>query len=346
MREYVERRTDLALFLAESEKLLLDTEHLAIRFRTDLPKAVFLERIRALDDVLVVPRPWPTDRLFVSIQHPRFFDYSIFKKWPKLWTQGMVFKNRFIIEDEYCWLIPVPYPGVASDQTRVDCPTASVAPSVCICPEIPGSSILPFYCVSFFFAVKLIASCVKALADSGVKVDLFRSDRETKFPVENLHSMFPSLDVNKLKEWCRQEVNKALAHSTPTPKRAQFKLFDDSASLRKAASEVLLILANHRDKLEAKVERGEILPEDEEHTGLPHSDLYKSSKRDDQLETSRALDALIDQSLVAAMPVQVSIAGKEYHVRGVRLEGEYTHTLVKLALLEYERETTRSLISL
>ena len=70
-----------------------------------------------------------------------------------------------------------------------------------------------------------------------------------------------------------------------------------------------------------------------EEFGEANSTVVSGKTPRDILDRSRAVDVLVDQAMIAAMPMRSVKAehGDGYWFRGMRLAGEYVHNLVKQA---------------
>jgi len=343
-RNYSFIRSEIIRLISKSEKLLLDTEHIGIRINHQEKPQKLIEKLNVLGRILFVNRPEHTDSIFVSIHGPDFFKSSF----PMIEGNNVkpYYKLRFLINQNYFWMVPMVYwPSPVGEGYKM-CPTFENTGSrdICICPEDKKLDINSFYCRNLYWSSLLLVESLKHLSEI---IDVEYDATSPKyFPIENLKVLFPTLNIEAWKSSIIEKLSSVennLQNSTE-PKslvnRNKNVPFDDQTD--HVIREIINILTERYEENEYRLElanrprtwsRNEDLSLDFEHifnyfnvSGVPG---YK---------VSQALDVLIDQAVVVPTTIKKRISDKDYWVRGARLDGEYTYNWTRLIRHEFSGE--------
>ena len=332
--DYAVLREETVRYIAMSDLLILDSEHTPVKVATESSSKEFIKVLTQIDDVMVVPRLTETgDKEYVTIHSPRFFDIQSLSLQPGSQTDGIVLKLRGIIADGYAWLVPLVFPSTPTSTKQEDCPLFRQEPEACICSlASPFNHPNAFYCQSFYASTKLLARTIALLSDLvGRKIE------PVEMPFDNLSALFPSMNISAFKKWVKRTIEQELERTSLPPRvhpERSLRLIDDKEGLNEAIDAILHILSDRATEVGMEqYARGSHEFVSPEEFGELNSTIVSGKTRREILDRSRAVDVLVDQAIIAAMPLRSVKAehGDGYWVRGMRLAGEYVHNLVKQA---------------
>ncbi len=328
-------REELVDYISQSDFFLLDSEHIPVRLRTHLSAEDFVELLRQIDDVLVIPRPSELNRRYLTIQEPQFFDLSSLEFHPGTDCDNIVFKLRAIVSDGAASLVPMVYPAIPINARPENCPLRREEPEACVCSiyDEPDHTDSIFHCQALYASTKLLARTFAMLSTAR---DFQPEMTIEAVSVENLKALFPEMKVNCFERWVRRTLETELECYKPKTNRSEkHRLIEDEESVISESDIILRKLNECAIQAERTVQTDDFNGyTQEERTALPNSSLVVGDTRQLRFAPSRALDTLIDQAIVGALPIHLAgDADKEERwARGMRLTGEYVRILVRQAL--------------
>lgn len=336
--DYGEFRTDLINYLATSDYLILDSEHTPMKIKTNMSPQEFVETLAKLDRVGIVPSLDSFDqsnRIFVTIDNPRFFDVGQLPLQPGSKIEQTVMKLRVIIYDQSAWLIPLVYPSTPITASQATCPLFKESPEVCICEQHNGTyhqNNRCFHCQALYAGVYLLARTFALLR----KV-MGHSFEYEKLPLTNLLAVFPEMNIPAFEDWIKNVFDKEL-ETLKLPDYLEdgpFSITSEPDQIVEASDQVLLKLLRHADEAELRrIYRPYQGAIHNSELSVPFSRLVMDALPSQELSYSLAVDSLIDQGLVGAAPVPIGFdePGHGYWVRGMKSGSEYIRVLLRHAL--------------
>lgn len=337
--DYKEHRQALIDYLCESNLLVLDSEHLSIKIKTDMSIEEFCSLLTRLDRAIQIPaaRQYSDRRVYITLDRPRYFQLTEDMLQPGSKTDGMVFKLRAIVCEGSAWLIPMVYPAIPIYASKDTCPLCYESSTAGICADkVLDNDSSVFHCQSLYLSARLLARTLKLLS-LATDIEFY----PIKMPLYSFRTVFPNANCEALQTWIDQTIDEELSavETSDILLNTGLDLITDDAGIIEASDNIAERLLAYQDRSE-QLERpkhqlkavNHFLPD--ESISIPYRLLTSSDDAEDSIMKSGAVDSLIDQAIITALPIRVYDANTDqvYWERGMRLGGEYIRTLIRRAL--------------
>jgi len=320
-QDYHRKRRELLQFLHSTQQLLLDTEHMAIRFNLPTSAGELEKVLLKLGNLLHIPSPFDTGSTFLTQHKPPFFDVSRIGL-PQ--GSGLTLdpcKDRWIIGQNRFWIIPIVFPSVPESFDTDSCPLRQDPKSLPFCKFLtfPPANDTCFHCVALRSSAELLSSTLVTLKSHiNTKLEV------AEIPVCHLRALFPFLDVKTIEEWVSKTVSEAIGtQERLVPFRgSEIPLPDDFQS---NLLEVLRLTCKEGENWAVRLETPiQDRPGKQVQKGVSFESLYRRLSYIAEEEVSRCLDVLIDQAILCPMV----LCEKGRRKRGIRIDGEFTFRMV------------------